>query len=104
MNCGRRVIRIVLTINTGIRLHIALHVDAIQPSAARGTSFAAPLVAGLLANILRVPDREQAAVALRRLAAVAIDLGAPGRDPVFGIGLVGDNPPSVLAPAPADRY
>lgn len=71
---------------------------------ARGTSFASPKVAGLLADSLRAPDREQAAVALARLTAAAIDLGAPGRDPVFGIGLVGDTPPGVPASVRADRY
>ena len=57
---------------------------------ARGTSFAAPLVAGLLAESLPTPDPGLAAAALRRVMAQAIDLGAPGRDPVFGIGLVGE--------------
>ena len=58
---------------------------------ARGTSFAAPLVAGLLASELRAPDAQAAAAALARLAAQAIDLGAPGRDPVYGLGLVGED-------------
>lgn len=57
---------------------------------ARGTSFAAPLVAGLLAPWLRTPDPVLVSGALQRLADLAIDLGAPGRDPVFGIGLVGE--------------
>lgn len=56
----------------------------------RGTSFAAPLVAGLLAQRLAQPDRDAAARALAALAATAVDLGAPGRDPVYGVGLVGD--------------
>jgi subtilisin family serine protease len=54
----------------------------------RGTSFAAPLVAGLLAAA-----RAQAAsgpAAFEQLRAQAIDLGAPGRDPVYGWGLVGE--------------
>ncbi len=58
---------------------------------ARGTSFAAPLVAGLLATGLREPDPGAAAAAVERLAAAAVDLGAPGRDPVFGRGLVGED-------------
>lgn len=49
----------------------------------RGSSFAAPLVAGLLA---RSGGGAQALAALARTAA---DLGAPGRDPVYGEGLVG---------------
>lgn len=57
--------------------------------AVRGTSFAAPFVAGALAADLPAPDPAAAAAALRRLAARAQDLGAPGRDPVFGFGLVG---------------
>ncbi|MFC5344634.1 S8 family serine peptidase [Brevundimonas staleyi] len=44
----------------------------------RGASFAAPIVAGLLSR--------QGVAALTRSAT---DLGAPGRDPVYGAGLVG---------------
>ncbi|MEO8297240.1 MAG: S8 family serine peptidase [Burkholderiales bacterium] len=62
----------------------------------RGTSFAAPLVAGLLAQALAVPDPAVAAAALARVIAQAIDLGAPGRDPVFGAGLVAEG--SRIAP------
>lgn len=58
---------------------------------ARGTSYAAPLVAGLLALELREPDPAAAAAVLERLAASAIDLGAPGRDPVYGRGLVAED-------------
>lgn len=58
---------------------------------ARGTSFAAPLVAGLLAVELREPDAAAAAAAVEKLSAAAVDLGAPGRDPVYGRGLVGED-------------
>ncbi|MBI3347540.1 MAG: S8 family serine peptidase [Burkholderiales bacterium] len=58
---------------------------------ARGTSFAAPLVAGLLAEALREPDAALAAAAVERLGATAIDLGAPGRDPVYGRGLIAED-------------
>ena len=58
---------------------------------ARGTSFAAPLVTGLLAESMRLPEPAAAQAALRRLSDVALDLGAPGRDAVFGIGLVGES-------------
>jgi len=54
----------------------------------RGTSFAAPIVAGRLAAALPAPDPAAAAVALQKLAAGAQDLGARGRDPVYGFGLV----------------
>jgi len=57
---------------------------------ARGTSFAAPLVAGLLAGELCEPDSAAAAAALERLAARAADLGAQASDPKFGRGLVGE--------------
>lgn len=49
----------------------------------RGSSFAAPLVAGLLAR------RGGGAQALQALVRTATDMGAPGRDPVYGDGLVG---------------
>jgi hypothetical protein len=55
----------------------------------RGTSFASPIVAGLLAEAMREPDKAAAARAVTDLAARAIDLGAPGPDPVYGFGLVG---------------
>lgn len=64
---------------------------------ARGTSFAAPQVAAALARALPEPDPAGAARAVQALAAQAIDLGAPGRDPVYGWGLVID------AGAPAAR-
>lgn len=57
----------------------------------RGTSFAAPLVAGLLARLLPRPDPRGARDAVAALAASARDLGEPGRDPVFGVGLVGES-------------
>ena len=55
----------------------------------RGTSFAAPIVAGLLAQRLSAPDPTAAKAAVAALAAQATDLGAPGPDPVYGAGLVG---------------
>lgn len=55
----------------------------------RGTSFAAPLVAALLAAQLPRPDPAAAGPALAALTASATDLGEPGRDAIFGVGLVG---------------
>jgi hypothetical protein len=49
----------------------------------RGTSFAAPLVAGKLWSARTAPGDPR-----RVLAQQALDLGAPGRDPVFGEGLL----------------
>jgi subtilisin family serine protease len=78
-------------------------------AAVRGTSFAAPLVAGLLAARLKImfgardpgpsPDPVTAArAAVAALAQEAIHLGSSGRNPVFGYGLVGADLP---APRPA---
>jgi subtilisin family serine protease len=57
----------------------------------RGTSFAAPLVAGLLAALVEQPDPVAARAAIAALAALAIDLGDEGRDEVYGEGLVGES-------------
>jgi len=57
----------------------------------RGTSFAAPLVAGLLAAQLHAPDPAQAPLAVAALARAAIDLGSVGRDSTYGLGLVGES-------------
>lgn len=59
--------------------------------AVRGTSFAAPIVAGLLARRLASPDIANAKAAIDALATEAIDLGSRGVDKVFGHGLVGEN-------------
>jgi subtilisin family serine protease len=61
----------------------------------RGTSFAAPIVAGVLAQMLRSPDKAAAEQALADLERRALHLGSPGVDPVYGYGLVGAD----LAPA-----
>ena len=60
-------------------------------AAVRGTSFAAPIVAGLLAGSLHEPNREAAAKAIEALASQAIDLGSRGVDKTYGAGLVGDS-------------
>ena len=57
----------------------------------RGTSYASPLVAGLLAAAIGQPDPEAVQVAIAALAAVAIDLGRKGRDEVYGEGLVAES-------------
>lgn len=59
-----------------------------RPASVRGTSYAAPVVAGRLARLLDAPDPAGAQRAIARLAAQAVDLGAPGVDPVFGKGFV----------------
>ncbi|HUQ08986.1 MAG TPA: S8 family serine peptidase [Steroidobacteraceae bacterium] len=59
-----------------------------QFAAVRGTSFAAPLVAAMLAE-LRAPDAGLRTEMLGRLSAAAEDLGKPGRDDIYGAGELG---------------
>ena len=58
-------------------------------AAVRGTSFAAPFVAALLASGLASPNSADADAAVEQLVKSAVDLGAPGRDLTYGFGLVG---------------
>jgi len=58
-------------------------------SGIRGTSFAAPIVAALLAQSLSMPDLSASNAALESLEHSAVDLGPPGRDLTYGFGLVG---------------
>ncbi len=51
-----------------------------------GTSFAAPVVTARFARLVAVPDPAAAGRALVALERAAHELGAPGRDPVFGYG------------------
>lgn len=55
-----------------------------------GTSFAAPVVAAQIAAHLHAPSPTQSARAVSALRERAEDLGAPGRDPVFGWGALYD--------------
>lgn len=57
----------------------------------RGTSFATPIVAGLLAARHSTLDRTAAQQAVADLTASARDLGKQGRDTTYGNGLVGAN-------------
>ena len=54
----------------------------------RGSSFASPLVAGLLAQSLQRPGRGGAEAALTAVSGMAVDAGARGADPIYGRGLV----------------
>lgn len=56
----------------------------------RGTSFAAPVAAGLFARQLIELDKPHADAAVAMLLSQAIDLGSRGPDKVYGNGLVGD--------------
>jgi subtilisin family serine protease len=66
-------------------------------AAVRGTSFAAPIVAGMLAMQMSAPDSAAAEKAIARLVSQAVDLGSRGFDKTYGNGLVG----SSLRVAPA---
>jgi subtilisin family serine protease len=55
----------------------------------RGTSYAAPIVAGLLALRLAQPGRDDAQRALASLAREAEHRGTGDRDATFGMGIVG---------------
>jgi subtilisin family serine protease len=55
----------------------------------RGTSYAAPLVSGLVARALAGHDDSAVASVVHQLATVAQDRGAKGRDRRYGYGLVG---------------
>jgi hypothetical protein len=59
-------------------------------SSVRGTSFASPIVAALLAGRIDMPDPAQAAAAIEALEKIAVGLGRSGRDLTYGYGLVGD--------------
>jgi subtilisin family serine protease len=59
-------------------------------AAVRGTSFAAPIVAGLLAAQVAEPSPGAPEKAIAQLAQQAVDLGAHGVDKVYGNGLVGN--------------
>jgi subtilisin family serine protease len=56
----------------------------------RGTSFAAPIVAGLLAQELATVNPDRAAAIVAALAHRTTDLGVRGRDKIYGDGLVGE--------------
>jgi subtilisin family serine protease len=59
---------------------------------ATGTSFASPVVAARFAWLMARPDPAAARRADERLQVQAIDLGAAGRDPVFGYGFLASTP------------
>jgi subtilisin family serine protease len=71
-------------------------------AAVRGTSFAAPLVAGLLARQLHRPDGESARLAVKDLIARAIHLGPSGRNSVYGYGLVAAHLPALQGATASD--
>lgn len=69
----------------GVGLPVLIAADR-PPVTRSGTSYAVPFVAAALA-LARASGLDRDAAA-RRLAAAARDLGRPGRDPIYGWGLV----------------
>jgi Subtilase family len=71
---------------------IGVNVPSIDPrgtlTTATGTSFAAPVVAARLAESLAKPDPAIARALIADLEKKARDLGPPGRDGIFGHGLI----------------
>ncbi len=53
-----------------------------------GTSFAAPFVTAYLARCVGDAGPSRTSACVRKMLSTAIDLGAPGRDPVYGAGLL----------------
>jgi len=74
------------------RANQGAHVDFAAPGfSGRGslsTSFACPVVAGLLARRLERADPGRSRLVVEALTAAANDFGPPGKDEVFGHGLV----------------
>ena len=71
---------------------LGVDVDTPEPPNARrmqsGTSFAAPVVAAAIARAVERRTPQDSAKLLQWFESHAIDLGEPGRDPVFGFGLL----------------
>jgi subtilisin family serine protease len=72
----------------GADIEAATHSPAAH-AAVRGTSFAAPVVAALLAEDFSAPDPSRRDGVLAQWMSRATDLGKPGRDDVYGNGEVG---------------
>ena len=70
----------------GVNLLVATSIRGAR--AASGTSFAVPFVTAAAALALGHGEKVPAATVRERLFAGARDLGAPGRDPIFGHGAV----------------
>ncbi|GAM98304.1 hypothetical protein U91I_01937 [alpha proteobacterium U9-1i] len=71
----------------GVDVEVPLGPNMVRVS---GTSFAAPYVAARLAARHARPSASHARAAIDALRASAVDLGRPGRDPIFGWGLISD--------------
>ena len=68
--------------------HVDFAANGMVNARVRGTSYAAPIVAGVLAQHYTLLDPAALENALNALRAQAQDLGASGRDPIYGYGLI----------------
>ncbi len=71
--------------------HLDFCAEGVVARDARGTSFAAPIVANAIARDLvdvATPSPARAAQALRRLEGIAVDVASPGRDARCGAGAI----------------
>jgi len=84
-------------IEAGRGEHVDFAALGIVSPRVRGTSFAAPIVSGLIATQLASPSTANADRAVAALRARARDLGARGRDNIFGDGLVSAEPGNIAA-------
>ncbi len=78
-------------IEAGRGAQVDFSAPGIVDRSVRGTSFAAPIVAGLLAAQMSSPGPANAERALAALRAHARDLGVRGRDDVYGEGYIDVN-------------
>lgn len=74
----------------GVNTQVATASGSVET--ASGTSYAAPVVAVALARLLSKPDERESRNAQQKLADGAKDLGEPGRDHVYGFGVIDPNP------------
>lgn len=70
----------------GVRVDAPLSSRAMGPLS--GTSYASPIVAARIAGMLDRPNPGKANAVIRVLRSRAKDLGAPGKDPVYGYGAI----------------
>ena len=87
--------RIYLSANRGPQIAFSAYGVEVEAAmddgdyeAVSGTSFAAPIVAAALALRVRAATTPEQAIAA--LSPSVVDLGAPGRDPIYGLGLVSE--------------
>lgn len=78
---------------SAVGAHLDFCADGVAARDARGTSFAAPVVAHALARLVAesraaMPTSIGASQALRTLERLAVDVASPGRDPHCGAGAV----------------